>query len=176
MRDLRAADRGVMFPLSEVGVGVDVGSSRAGDLARTNASFLAVAGEFCVDPARRGVKGDFVRKFELRAGVNGFPLICLSGGILIAGDGRVLGALGCSSISIQVTRSGNGHGDVALTVQCRELWLKRKDHGWCERLLRIVDCFVDVNTVNTIHLNPACSRSTCWGLRSAAAAANGDLY
>jgi hypothetical protein len=146
MRDRRAADRGVIFPLSEVGVAV--GSSRTGDLARTNASRFAVAGEFWVDPASRGVKGDFVRKFELRAGVNGFPLICLSGAILVAGDGRVLGALGCSSMSIQVTRSDDGHGDVALTVNVEDCgW--EQGPGIYERVTSTVSSMSTLSTPST---------------------------
>ena len=81
MRDFRAADRGVMFPMRDVAA---AGSSLAGDRVRTKASRRwAEAGELGAEPARRGVKGLFVcRKLELRAGVKGFPFCCLSMGIL----------------------------------------------------------------------------------------------
>ena len=81
MRDLRAAVRGVMLPLRDLAVGC----SRAGERVRTKASLLVEdAGELAPDPKRRGVRGllVFERKFELRVGVMGLPLVCLSRGIL----------------------------------------------------------------------------------------------
>ena len=80
MRDLRAAVRGVMLPLA---AGVDV-SSRTGDLVELKGSRrTATAGEPGAEPASLGVKGLFVdRNFELRAGVIGLPLECLSMGII----------------------------------------------------------------------------------------------
>ena len=81
IRDLRIAERGVMLPLRD-----DVGgvSSLTGDRVRAKGSRRwTAAGELGAEPARRGVSGLFVfRKLELRAGVNGFALCCLSTGIL----------------------------------------------------------------------------------------------
>lgn len=80
MRERRAAVRGVMLPLAD---GVVV-ASRTGDLVRLNGSRRTpIAGEPGAEPASLGVKGLFVdRKLELRAGVIGLPLDCLSMGIL----------------------------------------------------------------------------------------------
>jgi hypothetical protein len=98
MRDFRAAVLGVIFPLR----GVGAAGSRAGDRARMKASRrVEGAGELGADPTSRGVSGllVFARKLELRAGVMGLPLDCLSMGILERGEYRVTGRLGSSSMA-----------------------------------------------------------------------------
>ena len=86
MRDLRAAERGVIFPL------IEGASSRPGDRVRTNPCLGREAGELGPEPASLGVKGLFVeRKFALSWGVNGLPFWCLSTGMLVAGSDRVFG-------------------------------------------------------------------------------------
>ena len=98
MRDFLAALRGVILPLRFVGAGV----SRAGERARTKTSRrFAEAGELGPDATRRGVRGLLVfgRKLELSAGVMGFPLDCLSKGILGFAGCRGVGRCGWSSMT-----------------------------------------------------------------------------
>ena len=98
MRDFRTAVRGVTLPAKDVAAT----GSLAGDRVRTKASRRAEeAGEVGTEPTRRGVRGLFVlaRKLELRAGVMGLPLGCLSKGIVDVGVCRSLGACGCSSMT-----------------------------------------------------------------------------
>jgi hypothetical protein len=83
--DLRAPDRGVMFPFNAVGL-----SALPGDLALTKGSLrVESAGDEAVEPPppRRGVSGLLtLRKLELSAGVSGlevFGFVCLSGGGMV---------------------------------------------------------------------------------------------
>jgi hypothetical protein len=94
MRDFLAAVLGVTLPARG-----PVASSLAGDRFRVSASRLAAeAGELGADPARRGVSGLLAfLKFELNAGVNGFP--CLSSGILNPGACRIRGEYVCSTMT-----------------------------------------------------------------------------
>lgn len=98
IRDLLAAVRGVILPLR----GLAGAISRAGERVRTKGSLLMDdAGELAPDPTRRGVRGLLVlgRKFELSAGVMGFPLVCLSPGILDFTACRDLTKGDCSRIA-----------------------------------------------------------------------------